>query len=415
MRNGEIREVFMKPQNISVNHAPGEAYQLKYRFWQGCPSILRTPGGRLFAAWYSGGTGEPSEENYNLLIRSNDDGWTWQKPELVIPSEPDSGFLVIDIQLWLDPLNRMWLFVVQRRIGGERLQSDPDHLATWALVCDDPDAEKLRWSEPRIVSQGFLRNQPVALSNGDWVMCAYDWSSPNYRYSRSSDQGETWIRCEAGRKMGIVFEETMILERKDHTLLLFARDNNPLLVRSIGADPAGSSWTPGEYLPVLNANSRFFLRRLKSGRILLIHNNAVTHRTNLCARLSEDEGETWKYSLLLDTAPTPEQNVSYPDAVQADDGRIFIIYDCGRTTFKEIRMAQITEEDIIRGSLVDYDSYLARIISKAPGKPYDPVLYEQKKSRRDIWFKTVFLRLVRDQLDKKAETEKQNMLKVLTF
>ena len=45
----------MKPQNISVNHAPGEAYQLKYRFWQGCPSILRTPGGRLFAAWYSGG------------------------------------------------------------------------------------------------------------------------------------------------------------------------------------------------------------------------------------------------------------------------------------------------------------------------------------------------------------------------
>ena len=49
---------------------PGEEFQVSHRYWQGCPTILRTPRGRLYAGWYSGGTGEPDPENYNLLIKS---------------------------------------------------------------------------------------------------------------------------------------------------------------------------------------------------------------------------------------------------------------------------------------------------------------------------------------------------------
>ena len=100
---------------------------------------------------------------------------------------------------------------------------------------------------------------------------------------------------------------------------------------------------------------------------------------------------TWKYSLHLDSAITPEfGTVSYPDAVQSDDGRIFIIYDCGRNTTKEIRMAQITEEDIINGNLCDYSSYLSRIINKAPGHPYDQTLFDKKNADRIKWLDDVF-------------------------
>lgn len=107
------------------------------------------------------------------------------------------------------------------------------------------------------------------------------------------------------------------------------------------------------------------------------------------AQLSEDDGKTWKYSLLLD----PAESVTYPDAVEADDGRIFIIYDYGRTTWKEIRMAQITEADIINGKLCDHSSYLSRIINKAPGTPIDQALFEQIAEYNQKWKKEIFLPL----------------------
>ena len=369
---------------ITLDTAPDERFALSRRLWQGCPTILRTPKGRLYAGWYSGGSCEPDPENYNLLIRSDDDGWTWSEPLLVVASETDNGFVAIDIQLWLDPENRMWMFITQRYVDGDRRLSDPDHLALWAAVCDDPDAETLTWSEPRFIANGFLRTQPTVLSNGDWVLCAYDWSSPNYRYSRSSDGGKTWVRCEAGRKLLPDFDETMILERRDGTLLMFARDFRPLLVRSESSDLAGTSWTPGVYTRILNAQSRFFLRRLRSGRVLLIHNDAATHRTNLCAKLSEDDGETWPYALTLDTAPNRSRNVSYPDAAEDENGRIFIVYDRGRFTAREILMAQITEEDIMAGTIVSEASYLSRIISKAPVPP-DPEAYQKRREFRAAW------------------------------
>lgn len=382
---------------IHLNLDPGPEYDTKFRFWQGCPTILRTKGGRIYAAWYSGGVGEPDLENYNLLIRSDDDGWTWTEPIVTVASEPDQGFVAIDIQLWLDPLHRMWMFITQRYLKDNMQITDHDHLALWATVCNNPDAEILQWQEPRFISQGFLRTQPTVLSNGDWVLCAYDWSSPNYRYSRSKDQGKTWERCEGGKRAAILkkedsqFDETMILERSDHSLLMFARDRSGLIAQSTCKNFGCAEWTPGEFTSLPGANSRFFLHRLKSGRVLLLHNNSQTLRTNLCAKLSEDDGMTWKYSLHLDSAITPEfGTVSYPDAVQSDDGRIFIIYDCGRNTTKEIRMAQITEEDIINGNLCDYSSYLSRIINKAPGHPYDQTLFDKKNADRIKWLDDVF-------------------------
>lgn len=78
--------------------------------------------------------------------------------------------------------------------------------------------------------------------------------------------------------------------------------------------------------------------------------------------LSEDEGKTWKYKLLLDE----RNDVSYPDAVEAEDGYIYITYDRERGDFqnsltqvyekaREILMAKITEQDIINGTVIPVD------------------------------------------------------------
>nr|HML47215.1 sialidase family protein [Clostridia bacterium] len=77
---------------------------------------------------------------------------------------------------------------------------------------------------------------------------------------------------------------------------------------------------------------------------------------------SEDDGKTWSRRLLLDE----RGGVSYPDAVIAPDGLISVLYDYGRTTEKEIVLAQFREADVLAQSLVSSDARLRCIISKAP-------------------------------------------------
>lgn len=81
--------------------------------------------------------------------------------------------------------------------------------------------------------------------------------------------------------------------------------------------------------------------------------------------LSEDDGETWPYTLLLD-----ERNeVSYPDAKEADNGYIYVTYDWERVTQREILMARFTEDDILRGKILSPEGKLRVLVNKALGQP----------------------------------------------
>ena len=116
-----------------------------------------------------------------------------------------------------------------------------------------------------------------------------------------------------------------------------------------------------------NINARFFLRRLQSGRILLVKNGPPTERlqkrTHLSAYLSEDDGQTWKGGLLLD-----ERNaVSYPDGFESPDGLIHVLYDWNRHTDAEILLAKFREEDVLAGKIVSKDAKLLQLANKASG------------------------------------------------
>ena len=72
------------------------------------------------------------------------------------------------------------------------------------------------------------------------------------------------------------------------------------------------------------------------------------NRSHLTAYVSSDDGRSWDGGLLLDDRET----VSYPDGVEAQDGRIFVIYDRNRYTDSEIFMAVFTEQDVLGGLCV---------------------------------------------------------------
>ena len=338
---------------------PDERFSVKKRLWQGCPTIARSRGGRLYAGWYSGGRREPSLFNYNLLVRSDDEGLTWSEPILVINSVTDKLLQSLDIQLWLDPAGRLWVFYTQRNYNSLP-QWTPEHLNTWAVICDDPDADEPQWSEPRFICCGFLRCQPTVLSDGRILLPAYDWLSERYQYFVSDDNGETFRGCHAGKKVATPFDEAMFLERKDKSILLYARTQVGFIGKCESFD-GGETWTDGEETDIPNPSTRFFLRRLNSGRVLLVNNMDCKERTAMTAMLSDDDGKTYTHSLVLDNG----YNVSYPDAVQGEDGTIYIIWDRDRMGTREVVIARITEEDIMAGKVVKHSSYCWNIVSKS--------------------------------------------------
>ena len=59
----------------------------------------------------------------------------------------------------------------------------------------------------------------------------------------------------------------------------------------------------------------------------------------MTAFLSDDDGISWPYHLLLDG----RENVSYPDGTEAQDGRLYLIHDFARSNGGYILLSRITE------------------------------------------------------------------------
>ena len=343
-------------------HPKDGAYAEGIRRFQGCPTIAATRGGRLYLGWYAGGTREPHIENYNLLIYSDDEGVTWSRPLLVIPSDRERMIHALDIQLFLDPAGRLHVVWVQnnaRPLGDGPVPSSPDKpLAVvdgvifddfrhtmWETVCDDPDADEPRFSEPRCLDIGFLRCKPTFLSSGRWLLFNYDQESDRYGYSISDDEGRTHRHRYGPQKLATPFDEAMAYERRDGSIRMLARSGLGELAEAFSFD-GGETFTEARRSGIVSPSSRFYVGRTPTGRLLLVRNDDRRERRRMTLSLSEDDGATWPYSACIDE----RTNLSYPDADYYGD-RLYLTYDRERTGAREILFASLTEEDIMGGTL----------------------------------------------------------------
>jgi len=351
--------VFFSPDSLRACMVPAmlstsiaHKFDKETRLWQGCPSIEKT-GKRLWAAWFSGGSREPDAGNYGIVSYSDDEGSTWLDPAIVI-THSDTTVRVMDPQLWKDPTGKLWIFWVQNQgtHGFDGLWS------TWAAQLQHPESGKPAWTKPKRLCNGLMRNKPIALANGSWLLPSYSWL-PEYRSTLyiSNDRGKSWsLQGGPVNKGSQNFYEHMVVELSDSRLWLLQRN----IQQSYSSD-RGKTWTNLDTVEEMtSANSRLYLGRLQSGSLLLVYNNDEERKTrrNLTAFLSKDDGKTWPHMLLIDE----RINVSYPDVTQDAMGRIFLIYDRGRNTDKEIILSQFTEEDIIKGRLPG--SYNPKMVSK---------------------------------------------------
>jgi predicted neuraminidase len=355
-----------------VTLTPGAEYAPAQRLFQGIPGIERTADGTLWATWYTGSHTE-TPQNHVVLARSGDDGRTWADPVLVV--DPPDQTRAFDPAVWCDPRGRLWLFWAQTDGMWD------GRAGVWAIRNDTPAHDPSTWSTPRRLADGIMLNKPTVLSDGTWLMPASVWDReprrPDMDARRhanavaSSDAGDTWEWRGGADMPDRIFDEHHIIERRDGALWLVARTLDG--VGESTSHDGGRTWSPGRQSGIPCPNSRFFMGRLRSGRLLMVNHVGYVKdpeagfwggRNHLTAQLSDDDGRTWHDGLLLDE----RHAVSYPDAVEGDDGLIYVIYDRNRTTDREILLAVCTEQDILAGRAADPRSRLRQLVSKGTGK-----------------------------------------------
>lgn len=338
--------------------------QDRNRAFQGIPGIEGCPGARLWATWYGGGTNEGVENVVFLATRkSPQDSW-----ETVLVVDTPGNVRCFDPCLWRDPQGHLWLFWAQAVPHG----IEP---FVWAAVAESPELRDAAWSGPLEICPGVMMNKPLTLSTGATLLPVSNWKRSRYANPPEAVTAEVFSLDLSSRQAVLLggaaseqeakcFDEHMIVERLDGSLWMLVRTRQG--IGESHSPDGGKTWSPIEPSRIQHTNSRFFIRRLQSGNLLLVKHGGASEavgRKNLQALLSKDDGRSWTGGLLLDE----RAYASYPDGCQDEGGRIFIAYDYNRTKEKEILLAVFREDEVEQKTLRHADSRLKNLINKALG------------------------------------------------
>lgn len=127
----------------------------------------------------------------------------------------------------------------------------------------------------------------------------------------------------------------------------------------------GGRTLPGaEARPLRHANAGLFLRRLKSGALLMVKHGGGGRigRERLMAFVSRDGGQSWSGGLELD----PRNGVACPDGAERPDGTVVVAYEYDRLCARTIHFAEFTEADAASGRDVSGKVRLRRTVSAPP-------------------------------------------------
>ncbi len=355
----------LNPPEIIANPGNFYKYSEDSRKFTGIPSIAVTQNGRLWATWYAGTTPDEDDNNYVVLATSNDGGKVWEEI-LVVDPDGKGPVRAFDPEIWIAPDNTLWLFWAQAQ------KHDGSVSGVWTIKTSEPEKKNPVWSSPRRLTNGIMMCKPTVISNGEWLLPVSTWrlTDESAKVIVSNDQGKTWnLRGACNVPEGDrEYDEHMLVERKDGSLWMLVRTKYG--IGESFSNDKGKTWSNLKASNIKHTTSRFFIRRLDSGNLLLVKHGPIdvkTGRSHLMAFVSKDDGQSWSKGLLLDERPS----VSYPDGQQTKDGRIHIVYDYSRTNFRQIFYTNFTESDILSS---DYDAKIIevfnnrKVVSKGGGR-----------------------------------------------
>jgi predicted neuraminidase len=197
----------------------------------------------------------------------------------------------------------------------ERTQQYIDHVNTQAA---DKLTRRLGW---------FTRAHPLILDDGRMLVGLY---SDGFSFSLvgiTDDLGKTWKYSEPIVGGGNI--QPSFAVKKDGTIVAYMRDNGPAPKRVHVSESTdrGETWsTVHDHDELYNPGSGLEVMTMSDGDWVCIYNDKQSGRHTLAVSLSEDEGETWKYTRHLEAHEPGQGGFHYPSIIEGSDGNLHASY-----------------------------------------------------------------------------------------
>ena len=345
-------------QALTTVQAPTPEYAPETRKISMVSSVAISPSGnRLWATWYGGITDGEDSNNYCILATSVDKGESWKE---VLIADPDGKgpYRAFDPEVWVAPDGKLrWTWterptLVRTDDPKTRFPDRPhglesDHLT---MLTIDAEVEPVApFPKPQAVGIGVMMCKPIALKSGRWLFPSSHWRAEESAHVYSTDDnGQSFVAVGGATLPPWVreFDEHNLVELKDGRIRVYMRTSRgPCGCWVAESADGGKNWTKSAPADFPHTNSRIFVRRLKSGRLLMVKNGPLDQdvgRKQMTVYLSDDDGTTWKGGLVLSPG-----GCAYPDGDQMPDGTIYLTWDNDRCGRQDIHLARFTEEDIL--------------------------------------------------------------------
>ncbi len=299
-------------------------------------STVEVSNGVAVASWF-GGTKEKNKD-VTIWVSRKTDG-KWSAPVEVADGVQEDGtrYPCWNPVLFKPSGQPLYLYY---KVG-------PSPQEWWGLYITSDDDGKT-WSDPVRLPDGILgpiKNQPVQLENGIILSPSSnetksgEWTS---HIETSKDNGKTWTSSgplNDPNKIGSI--QPVVLNYGNGKLQLLSRTKNDFVAQN-WSDDNGETWSEMTPTALPNPNSGVDGVTLKDGRQLLVYNPTGKNwgdRVPLSVALSTN-GKNWNRVLdlepLRETTDKEGEEYSYPTVVQAEDGKVHIVYTWNRKTIKYI-------------------------------------------------------------------------------
>ncbi len=325
--------------------------------------VVELPNGDILVSWYKG-SGERTADDVRIVgarLRQGEKKWPDVFDMADFPGFPDCNSAMV-----LDKTGKLWLFwplivanrwetaiLMSRRTTWYRQPGAPVWQWQSPILFDPGDKfasavnegiEKLRPSFPEEFIEkhgdeveelkqkaadkyarrmGWMpRSKATVLENGRILLPLYSDGFSFSLVAISDDNGETWNASSPIISLGGV--QPSIISKRDGTLVAFLRDNGPppkRIIRSVSTD-RGMTWSIGEDTDLPDPGAGVEALRLENGDWLLVNNDTEEERHSLAARISEDDGASWRWIRHIELWERGKGSACYPSLALGSDGTI---------------------------------------------------------------------------------------------
>ena len=345
---GVYRAELIFPLQDQHNHAPG---------------IVQTAAGDLMVSWYRGSGERRADDVAVYGARRKAGEATWSEPFLLADTP---GFPDCNTCLLIDPQERLWLFwptilanTWESCLTNFRVSDDysgpgaprwsqqglvllkPDDFSQPALTLLDQALQ--HWPGPLLPEQraeveelrakvgdklfqrlGWQpRCKPIVLPSGRLVLPLYTDTFSISIMALSDDHGQTWRASQPLIGFGNI--QPTVLRRQDGTLVAYMRENGPLnKIRVSTSTDEGETWGPVGTIGLPNPGAGIDAAQTPDGTWVMVYNDTTENRNSLVVSLSDDEGQSWKWTRSLEQHD--EGAYHYPAVIAGRDGLIHVVY-----------------------------------------------------------------------------------------